>query len=150
MRCAVLAIAFAAAGCAAPGSEMRGSETSHEKVAGWPVLRVYEHYVPHAMMEARCARYVARYGARALACAEFNLSEGRCDIWYSRELGRRPDLVLHEWLHCAGYDHPGENAMAKTLAAWKARGVKATSTPEPAANVALTPVGSWRGASTRR
>jgi hypothetical protein len=121
MRFAVLAIAFAAAGCASIGSETSGSETSHEKVAGWPVLRVYEHYVPHAVMEARCARYVARYGARALACAEFNLSEGRCDIWYSRDLGRRPDLIRHEWLHCAGYDHPGENAMAKMLAAWKRR-----------------------------
>ena len=119
MRGALLVTAFAvfaAAGCASGGLEL-----SHEKVAGWPALRVYEHYVPHAEMQARCARYVARYGAQALACAEFKFSEGRCDIWYSRELGTQPELVRHERLHCAGYDHRGEEAMAKMLAAWKER-----------------------------
>jgi hypothetical protein len=116
MRAAVLAIALGAAGCAATGPQM-----SREKVAGWPQLRVFEHYVPHVEMQARCARYVARYGARALACAEFTFSEGRCDIWYSRELGLQPELIRHERLHCAGYDHAGDDAMAKMLAAWKER-----------------------------
>jgi hypothetical protein len=118
MRSAVLAIVAAAAlsGCASTAPQ-----TSHEKVAGWPVLRVFEHYVPHVEMQTRCARYVVRYGARPLACAEFNFSEGRCDIWYSRELGAQPDLVQHERLHCAGYDHPGEYEMVRMLENWKRR-----------------------------
>jgi hypothetical protein len=117
MRSFVLAaLAAAAAGCAAIG---------HEKVAGWPQLAVHEHYVPHAEMQARCARYVVRFGARPLACAEFNFDERRCDIWYSRSVGARPELVAHERLHCAGYDHPGEDAMARMLADW-INGVRST------------------------
>jgi hypothetical protein len=116
MRWAVLAIALLVAGCASSGHEI-----GDQKVAGWPRLRVYEHYVPHTEMQARCARYVVRYGARALACAEFDFTAGRCDIWYSADLGPRPELVRHERLHCAGYDHPGEQAMAKMLAAWQRR-----------------------------
>jgi hypothetical protein len=119
MRGALLVTAFAAAALA--GCASSGLELSHEKVAGWPQLRIYEHYVSHAEMQTRCARYVARYGAQALACAEFNFSEGRCDIWYSRELGATPELVRHERLHCVGYDHRGEDAMAKMLAGWKER-----------------------------
>jgi hypothetical protein len=113
MRLAAL-VAAAAAGAAAAGCAGIG----HEKVAGWPRLVVVEHYVPHAEMRSRCSRYVVRFGARPLACAQFDFAAGRCDIWYSAELGRRPDLIEHERLHCAGYDHPGEQAMKRMLAAW--------------------------------
>ena len=79
--------------------------------------------MPHLEMQARCARYVVRYGASALACAEFNFSEGRCDIWYSRDLGPQAELIRHERLHCAGYDHPGDDAMARMLERWQRRPV---------------------------
>jgi hypothetical protein len=96
-------------------------------------LQIVEHVVPHDVMKRRCARYVARYGGDPLACAEFNFDEGRCDIWYSAGVGLRANLVRHERLHCAGYDHPGENAMARMLGAWKRGHVfSARLTPERA------------------
>lgn len=92
MRSLVLAGAAlaGAAGCTTLG---------HERVAGWPKLAIYERYVPHAEMQRRCARYAVGFGASPLACAEFNFSRGRCDIWYSRELGVRLELVAHERPH---------------------------------------------------
>jgi hypothetical protein len=123
MRHVALALATAAiAGCAGIG---------HEQVEGWPRLQMVEHYVPHAQMRSRCARYVVRFGTDPRACAEFNFSAGRCDIWYSAELGPRPELIEHERLHCAGYDHPGEGAMKGMLAAWRSRQVfSAKLTPD--------------------
>jgi hypothetical protein len=103
----------------------------HEQVEGWPRLQVVEHYVAHAEMRGRCARYVARFGANPRACAEFNFSAARCDIWYSAELGPQPELIEHERLHCAGYDHPGEDAMKGMLAAWHSKQVfSARLTPD--------------------
>ena len=124
MRFTLLAFVAAAA---VPGCGSTPPQTSHEKVAGWPELRVFEHYVPHVEMQGRCARYVVRYGGRPLACAEFNFSEGRCDIWYSRELGAQPELVQHERLHCAGHDHTGEYEMAHMYENWKRRRLQAFS-----------------------
>jgi hypothetical protein len=118
MKSAVVVMVLAAAGCASTGGQ-----PTHVKVAGWPALEVVEHYVAHAEMRKRCARFVVRFGANPLACAEFNFDAGRCDIWYSRELGPRPELIRHERLHCAGYDHLGDDAMEKMLAAWKRRQV---------------------------
>ena len=88
----------------------------HEKVAGWPELAVVEHYLPHKLMLARCARWAN--GLAPLACAEFDFAAARCDIFYSAE--RRPsrELVQHERLHCQGYDHAGETAMREQLAQW--------------------------------
>ena len=124
MRFTLLAFVAAAA---VSGCGSTPPQTSHEKVAGWPELRVFEHYVPHVEMQGRCGRYVVRYGGRPLACAEFNFSEGRCDIWYSRELGAQPELVQHERLHCAGHDHTGEYEMARMYENWKRRRLQAFS-----------------------
>lgn len=104
--CAALALALAA-GCV--------STIRHEKVEGWPRLDVFEHYVPHAEMRNRCTRYVG-FGSVPVACAEFRLSERRCDIWYSADFPPRPEIIAHERLHCAGYDHIGETTLKALLA----------------------------------
>jgi len=56
----------------------------HEKVEGWPQLTVVEHYVPHHVMRDRCVKY-ASWGTAPEACAEFNLVEQRCDVWFSAD-----------------------------------------------------------------
>lgn len=86
----------------------------HERVAGWPELQVVEHYVPHARMRNRCARYVG-FGMSPMACAEFDLAGGRCHIWYSAEPPPSRFIVDHERLHCAGYDHAGSTSMQQLL-----------------------------------
>jgi hypothetical protein len=87
----------------------------HEKVEGWPPLQVVEHYVPHAQMRERCARYMG-FGTAPIACAEFGLAARRCDIWYSADFPPSPEIVEHERLHCAGYDHVGGTTMKDLLA----------------------------------
>jgi hypothetical protein len=104
--CAALLIPLAAA-CAAT--------LDHEKVEGWPQLQVFEHYVSHADMRTRCSRYVG-FGTAPVACAEFNLPARRCDIWYSADFPPSREIVQHERLHCAGYDHIGSYAMKEVLA----------------------------------
>ena len=92
----------------------------HEKVEGWPKLTVVEHYVPHHVMRDRCVKY-APWGMSPEACAEFNLAELRCDLWFSADFPPPQAFIEHERLHCAGYDHVGESNMRNFLANWNAR-----------------------------
>jgi hypothetical protein len=91
----------------------------HEKVEGWPQLTVVEHYVPHHVMRDRCVKYTS-FGTSPEACAEFNLSEARCDLWFSADFPPPKAFIEHERMHCAGYDHVGENNMRALLARWNA------------------------------
>lgn len=94
------------------------SAIGHEKVEGWPELRIVEHYVPAEAMLGRCRKYVG-FGSLPLACAEFNLAARRCDIWLSE--GFAPRAVLeHERLHCRGYDHVGATNMRDLFARYQA------------------------------
>jgi hypothetical protein len=102
LRAGVALVAVLGAGCSVIG---------HEKVEGWPQLQIVEHYVPHAEMRERCARYVG-FGAMPIACAEFDFSSARCHIWYSAP---QPAVMGHERLHCLGYDHAGDDAMRRML-----------------------------------
>jgi hypothetical protein len=91
----------------------------HEKVQGWPALEIVEHYVPHAQMRDRCARYVSAF-ASPEACAEFHFAERQCHIWYSADFPPSRALIEHERLHCRGYDHIGANSMQAMLERWQA------------------------------
>jgi hypothetical protein len=86
----------------------------HEKVAGWPKLAVYEHYVPHHEMRERCVKYTP-WGMSPEACSEFNLVERRCDIWFSADFPPPKAFIEHERLHCEGYDHAGQTNMRAFL-----------------------------------
>ena len=112
---AVLAIAVSA--CATIG---------HERVEGWPALEIVEHYVPEAQMRDRCAQYTG-FGTSPQACAEFELAEGRCDIWYSADFPPTREIIEHERLHCLGYDHVGSNGMRAILAEHRAQGLTASA-----------------------
>lgn len=91
---------------------------AHAKVEGWPELRVIEHHVPHHVMRDRCAKYVA-FGAYPEACAEWNLIERTCNIWFSADFPPSKSVIEHERLHCAGYDHIGSTYMRDFLARFK-------------------------------
>ena len=92
---------------------------THEPVADWPILTVYEHYVPHHVMRDRCAKYTA-FGSSPEACAEFNLVERRCDLWFSADFPPMKAVIEHERLHCEGYDHVGSTNMRDFLAVYLA------------------------------
>lgn len=86
----------------------------HEKVAGWPTLEIVEHYVPHAQMRDRCAKY-APWGTVVEACAEFDLAARTCHLWFSADFPPQRFIVEHERLHCLGYDHIGSSTMRAIL-----------------------------------
>jgi hypothetical protein len=91
----------------------------HERVAGWPQLRIVEHHVPHHVMRERCVRY-APPGMSPEACAEFYFAEGECHLWFSADFPPPQAFIQHERLHCAGYDHVGETNMRDFLAQYNA------------------------------
>ena len=103
--CAVL-LAAIVCGCSTIG---------HEKVAGWPALRVVEHRVPNNVMRDRCMKYVG-FGMSPEACAEFNFATGVCDIWLSADFPPAAWVVEHERDHCLGYEHAGEHELRNILA----------------------------------
>ena len=115
------------AACTAIGSE---------RVQGWPRLETVEHYVPHAEMRDRCAKYVA-FGESPMACAEFDFDAHRCDIWYSADFPPQKFIVEHERKHCLGYEHAGEHEMQAIFAKHLAEqggsaSAGASSAPSPA------------------
>ena len=118
-RIALLAglIPLAAAGCTMIG---------HEKVPNWPELKVREHYVAHYIMRDKCTKYVA-FGMSPEACAEFDLSAGTCDIWYSSDFPPGQGVIDHERMHCRGYDHIGGGVLTRMLARWQAQQRRASS-----------------------
>ncbi len=91
------------------------SIVGHNRVQGWPKLSVVENKVEHRVMRDHCSKY-APFWADVLACAEINLSEGACTIWYVYETE-----LEHERLHCDGYDHIGGNTLEPLYLAWKAK-----------------------------
>jgi len=91
----------------------------HERVAGWPSLKLVEHYVPDDEMRARCAKYMP-FGFLPEACAEFYFAQGECHVWYSADYPPTQYVMQHERLHCAGYDHPGDTTLRDVLARYEA------------------------------
>ena len=92
---------------------------SHEKVEGWPQLRIVEHFIPDDAMRRRCAKYVP-LGLMPEACAEFYFDRGECHIWYSADFRPQPYVMEHERLHCRGFDHPGGSSLQEALARYNA------------------------------
>lgn len=119
LRKAAIVLASAALGAC--------STIGHERVEGWPTLEIVEHYVPHATMRDRCAKYVG-FGMSPIACAEFELVARRCHIWFSADFPPEPYVVEHERLHCQGYDHPGETTMREILARFNRQNPLSAST----------------------
>jgi hypothetical protein len=86
----------------------------HERVAGWPELRIVEHHVPHHVMRERCAKYAPPMMSPE-ACAEFYFAQGECHLWFSADFPPPRDIIEHEYLHCQGHDHVGESVLAGIL-----------------------------------
>lgn len=106
MKTLIALCAAALAGCTMIG---------HQKVEGWPQLTIHEHYVPHHVMRDKCVKYTP-WGMSPEACAEFNLAELRCDLYFSADFPPPKFFIEHERMHCAGYDHEGETHMREFLA----------------------------------
>lgn len=108
-------MAFLQAGALLAAVLIAGCATmDREPVPGWPALRVVQHFVPHAQMRERCARYVG-FGMSPEACAEFDFANGQCHLWFSSDFPPSAAVLEHERLHCAGHDHRGERTLQRLL-----------------------------------
>jgi hypothetical protein len=112
LRLAVL-LSTALAGCATLIDK-------HERVPGWPELKVIELYVPHAQMRDACARFVPWYSSPE-GCTFFYFDQGEAHIYLSKDFPPAKWMVQHERLHAAGYDHVGSTNMRRALERWRAR-----------------------------
>jgi hypothetical protein len=90
----------------------------HERVPGWPELKVIERHVSHQEMRDRCSKYAPPLSAPE-GCTLFYLDQGEAHIYVSKEFPL-PSVLEHERLHAAGYDHIGSSGMRRMLVAWKA------------------------------
>jgi hypothetical protein len=125
-RFGLLSLVLAAAACA--------TIDQHEKVSGWPELRVVEHRIPDGALRKHCSKYVA-FGMLPEACSEFYFDRGECHVWFNADYPPQPYVVKHELLHCQGYDHPGDHNLRDILARYEAQ--KRARTQAAAAEPAL-------------
>ena len=102
------ALALLLSGCTVVG---------HQRVEGWPALKVALHVVPMNVMRDRCAKYVPPLFSPD-GCAEFDLRAGTCNIWIA-DGPNNQSHVEHELLHCVGYDHPAGGTLRKALEAYR-------------------------------
>ena len=91
----------------------------HERVPGWPDMKIVEHHVAHAEMRDRCARFVSLF-SNPEGCTLFYFDRSEAHIYVSKEFPT-PWILQHERLHAAGYDHIGSKSMLRMLESWKAR-----------------------------
>lgn len=92
---------------------------THERVAGWPELKVVEHHVSQEEMLARCRRFVPPYMTPE-GCTIFYLDHNEAHIYVSKDFPSQR-VLEHERLHAAGYDHIGSDNMKRILERWQAR-----------------------------
>lgn len=105
LGCILAAGFFGLAGCSMMG---------HVKTDGWPELKVTETKVDLPVIRERCSKYLSPLMGPALACAEFNLTAGTCQIWYAWD-----SHLEHERQHCLGYDHVGGTVMAEAVVKYR-------------------------------
>jgi hypothetical protein len=92
---------------------------SHERVAGWPELKIVEHHVSNPEMRDRCAPYVGPLMSPQ-GCTLFFLDRREAHIYVSKDFPSAA-VLEHERLHAAGYDHVGSLGMDTIVRDWKAR-----------------------------
>ena len=86
---------------------------SHVLTAGWPKLAIVEHYVGTKDVRNACQEY-EQLGTYIVGCAQFDLKNKTCHIWLNYDYVTT-DIVLHERLHCQGYDHPNSTYLKDLL-----------------------------------
>ena len=104
-----LVLSAALTGCAAIDT--------HQRVPGWPELKVVEHHVATEEMLERCQRLV-RFAVPE-GCTLFHFDRSEAHIYVRKDFPLSW-VLNHERLHAAGYDHNGSTAMQRMLETWKA------------------------------
>lgn len=86
--------------------------------ADWPQLKVIQHYVSSREMRNQCVQY-AGPGSSPMACAEIDLHQGTCNLWFDKDFMAQW-LLDHELLHCKGHDHLGGTTIQRMMEEYRA------------------------------
>jgi hypothetical protein len=105
----LFALGAALTGCAAIDT--------HQRVPGWPELKIVEHHVAAEEVLERCQQF-ARFSVPE-GCTLFYFHRSEAHIYVRKDFPASW-VLNHERLHAAGYDHRGSTAMQRMLEAWKA------------------------------
>lgn len=93
---------------------------SHQRVEGWPELKVTVHEVNYFQVLKHCYTSVSLVwrvmGALPMACAWIDLAAKTCDIYIGTG-DNDPSILEHELAHCAGGEHVGSTQLADYLKA---------------------------------
>jgi hypothetical protein len=92
---------------------------SHEPVADWPQLKIVEHHVGQQEVREQCVRFAPPL-TTAAGCTLFYFDRREAHIYVSKDFPD-PEVLEHERLHAAGYDHAGSDAMSRLWQGWKAQ-----------------------------
>jgi hypothetical protein len=90
---------------------------THQRVPGWPELKIVEHHVATEEVLERCQPF-ARFSVPE-GCTLFHFHRSEAHIYVRKDFPAAW-VLNHERLHAAGYDHRGSTAMQRMLEAWKA------------------------------
>ena len=105
----LVALSAALSGCA--------SIDTHQRVPGWPELKIVEHHVAAEEVLKRCQQF-ARFSVPE-GCTLFYFHRSEAHIYVRKDFPA-PWVLNHERLHAAGYDHRGSTAMQRMLETWRA------------------------------
>ncbi len=91
----------------------------HRPVPDWPALKIVEYHVSEAEMRDQCARYMPPLVSPS-ACTLFYFDRQEAHIYVSKDFPSA-QILAHERLHAAGYDHVGSRAMTRLWQNWRAK-----------------------------
>lgn len=106
MRCSILAALLTASGC----TTLVPIDQHQPPAADWPALTERVVYIEASSLPAQCGKaWPAIRG-----CSQISFELNTCRIYLA---DRTEELLVHERLHCKGFDHAGqENSLAR---AWE-------------------------------
>ena len=109
--------ALGAGAMSAASLAQTGEAQAQEKST--PALKVVEYHVSEAEMRDQCARYMPPLVSPS-ACTLFYFDRHEAHIYVSKDFPSA-QILAHERLHAAGYDHVGSRAMTRLWQTWRAK-----------------------------
>ncbi len=75
----------------------------HYQIENFPKLEQKIVHVDEAGIREKCQPHVERASLIATACASINFNDKTCTIFIEKNAPQ--DILMHEELHCQGWDH---------------------------------------------
>lgn len=87
------------------------------KIEDFPKLKEFTVYVDKNGIKEKCQPHVEDKSQIAAACASVNFLLNTCTIYIEKDAPYK--IVLHEKLHCEGWDHKENGNLHKSYIIWR-------------------------------